>query len=60
MQTRNCDYFDTKTMTPMYGVEVKHDGQWKRVARDGTPAIFDSEAERDALRAELRKRKTEQ
>lgn len=58
MKTRNHDWFDMKNpQQPKYGIQVQQDGKWYNAAENGEPCLFDTEAERDAKRAEFRKLK---
>ena len=55
MQTRGTEWFDTKRMQPVYGIKVKHNGEWVNAAEDDGLLLFDTEEERDAKRRELAK-----
>lgn len=57
MRTRACDYVNTKTWKPVFGIEIFAFGKWMRCAEDGKPLLFNSKAKREAKRAELRKQK---
>lgn len=61
MRTRPYDWLDTRTNTPMYGVQVLVLGKWRNACDiiDGqpVPTTFKTEYERDAYRMELRKTK---
>lgn len=56
MRTRPNDWLDTNTLETKYGIDVLHDGKWKHLAEDGKPCIYSTPAERDAKRAEYRKK----
>lgn len=56
MRTRANDWLDTNTLETKYGIDVLHDGKWKHLAEDGKPCIYSTPAERDAKRAEYRKK----
>lgn len=51
MRTRNHDWFDTKKLVPVYGVQAFHDGKWKHAAINGKPILCATKKERDAARA---------
>ena len=55
MRTRNYDYLDTRRNVPMYGFQVRRDGQWVNAAENGTPCIYKTKAERDSKKTEFRK-----
>lgn len=59
MRTKNHDWLDTKTNTPMYGIKIQVGGTWfiLRNSNDGTPQLFSTEKERDEKRASLRRLK---
>lgn len=59
MITRPTRWIDLKTLKPKFGLEVRLHGKWMGYAENGKPCIYDSEKERDAKRAEVRKIKTE-
>jgi len=56
MKTQATQWFNTKTMKPVYGIKVKHEGKWLNAAENGKPLLFDSEEERDRKRKEIRNR----
>lgn len=58
MRTRAFDWLDTKTNTPWYGIECFVNGKWMQLydKEKGLPMLFLTEAERDNMRAVLRKR----
>ena len=60
MKTRNHDWFDSKRLIPMYSFQVRVDGKWANVHDNGKPCIYATQSERDAARAEMRKRPQEQ
>lgn len=37
-------WIDTKTLTPMFGVQVKADGKWHHIAVDRVASLFPTEA----------------
>ncbi|MFD0726985.1 hypothetical protein [Lysobacter brunescens] len=57
MKTRIHDWFDTKRNRVMYGFQVHTADGWKNVAEDGKPCIYTCPEQRDAKRAEYRRRK---
>jgi hypothetical protein len=46
-------WIDIKTHKPMYGVSVKRDGQWMRVAKDGAPYLASNKEEARKLALKL-------
>lgn len=57
MRTRNHDWFDEKNMCSMYSFQVVTEHGWENVAEDGKPCIYPTTEERDAKRAEYRRKK---
>lgn len=59
MRTRPFDWLDTRTNTPKYGIECFINGKWMMLydTEKCEPVLFLTEAEREAERALLRKRK---
>lgn len=55
MRTREYNWLDMSTRKPLYGIQVLWDGEWLNAAEAGKPLLFDTQAERDAKRAEIRK-----
>ena len=55
MKTRNHDWLNMETLKPAFGIEAYVNGIWMNVAQDGVPCLFDTAAERDAKRLEIRK-----
>ena len=53
MQTRNHDWLDQKSMKPMYGIQVKHNGRWMNACNNDGPCLYETEVERDAARKQL-------
>lgn len=58
MRTRDYDWFDSVNFTNHYSFQVHHEGVWKNIAEDEKPCIFSTTEERDAKRAEYRKKKS--
>lgn len=58
MRTRVHNWLDTKTMTPLYSFQIWDPGdrRWKNVAEGSKPLLFENEKDRDAKRAEYRKK----
>lgn len=54
MRTRKHDWFDSKKMVPVYGVQVYHDGGWRHAAIDGKPVLCATAAERDEQRKRIK------
>ena len=54
MRTRPQLILDTKTLTPYFGINVFHQGRWIAAGDDDGQFRFETEAERDAKRKELR------
>lgn len=46
-------WIDTKTYTPMYGVQVRASGKWHHLAVAGKAALYESVEAAEAARAEL-------
>lgn len=57
MRTRNYDWFDGINHRPMYGFQIRTEKGWRNVAEDGWPCIYPTTEERDAKRAEYRRKK---
>lgn len=57
MRTRACDWLDTSTNTPLYGVECFVRGKWMCLydKEKGAPVLFATKEDRDANRRELRR-----
>ena len=48
-RVRPHPWFNIKTMTAHYGIQVSLDGgKWMNVMRDNAPLLFNTEAERNA------------
>lgn len=58
MKTRNYNWYDMQNHKPLFGIQVRWDGEWLNAAEDGKALLFDTPEERDAKRAEIRKRGT--
>lgn len=59
MRTRNHDWFDTARNVPLYGVDVLVIGRgWMPAGTQKGPIRFDTKEEREAFRAELRRKPT--
>lgn len=56
MRTRLDHYIDTKTLDEKFGVSVKIDGTWRRVAKNKALVVLDTKDEAETLRAEMRAR----
>jgi hypothetical protein len=54
MKTRKHNWYDPIKHAPVYGVQVRHEGQWKNAAIDGKLILCGTEAERDAERIRFR------
>lgn len=57
MKTRLHEWLDLKTMRPRFGVQVCCNRQWRHVAENGKPCVYETEAEAERKRTELRKLK---
>lgn len=55
MKTRACNWLDTDTGKPKFGIQVFVNGKWHNAAENGKPLLFDDLLEREAKRRELRK-----
>lgn len=56
MRTRNCDYFDIKSLRTVYGIEIMLDGVWLRLAENGEPCLFKTKEARYLKREEYRRK----
>lgn len=50
MRTRKHDWYDPIKHEPVYGLQVKHEGQWKNAAIDGRLILCATTEERDIER----------
>jgi len=55
MKARKSSWVDLETLKEKYGIKVHFKGEWLNAAEDGSALIFDSETERDAKLAEIKK-----
>lgn len=55
MLTRPTTWLNTKTLKPVYGIELRINGKWMGYAKDGEAQFWTTEKARDAERAKLRK-----
>jgi hypothetical protein len=58
MKTRKYDWYDMEHHRPLYGIQVRWDGEWLNAAEDGKPLLFHTQELRDAKRKEINKRGT--
>jgi hypothetical protein len=56
MQTRIHQWLDTKRWKPVFGVQVKANGRWCHLHRNGRPCFFKTEAAANRLREQMRRK----
>ena len=56
---RIADWFDTDTMTEVFGIKVKVEGKWHNLAEDGQAAFFPTKKEAQARIDELKAQQPE-
>lgn len=57
MRTQAAGLVDTAKLKEVYAIKVFFNGKWCFAGENGKPFLFDTAAERDAKRAEIRKLK---
>lgn len=59
MRTRKSDWFDVEENRPFYSFQVYHPEKriWMNVLADGAHCLYETEEERDAQQAKIRKQR---